>query len=75
MKASDLRAGDLVQCVWQPSTSRIVDGCAMPMEHTILGQMGIIVGQKNHCYVVLFPKIGYKHDLSTNALEVISESR
>jgi hypothetical protein len=45
------------------------------MEHTIKGEIGIIVKQWKHYYKILFPQMGYEHDLSKNAIEVISESR
>ena len=69
-----MKVGDLILCKWQPKTSRIVDGRAIPMKHSILGKMGFIIGKKRHCYVVLFPEYGYKHDLTANVMELISAS-
>ena len=77
MKASDLRVGDLVRCVWQPSTSRYVDGVGcIPMERTIKGEFGIIVKHEGHRYDIMFSQLdGYTHWLSHSAFEVINECR
>ena len=69
-----MKIGDLVKCIWQPGTARIVDGCAIPMKHHIKGELGIIVRKHSHIHVVLFPKFGYEHDLSASAIEMISEN-
>ena len=69
-----MNVGDLVQCVWQPRCACVKDGRAMPMEHTIKEEFGFIVRQHAHYQVVWFPHLGYTHDLSSNALELISES-
>ena len=69
-----MKVGDLVRCTWQPRSSRVTNDCAMPMEHTIKDEFGIIVKQWKHYYKVLFPQFGYTHDLSSGALEVVSES-
>jgi len=69
-----MKVGDLVRCIWQPTTSRVENDCAMPMEHTIKGEFGIIVKQHNYYHRVLFPKLGYEHDLAYSSFEVISES-
>ena len=66
-----MKVGDLVRCTWQPGSSRIENDCAIPMEHTIKGELGIIVRQHKHYHRVLFPKFGYEHDLSKNAIEVL----
>jgi len=64
--------GDLVKCIWQPTTSRVENNCAMPMEHTIKGELGIIVKQHKHYHRILFPQLGYEHDLSASAIEAVS---
>ena len=72
-----MRVGDLVRCIWQPSSSGLINGCTIPMKYTILGELGIIVYQRlevDH-HTILFPKLGYEHVFSSGALEVISESR
>ncbi len=67
-----MKIGDLVKCVWQPTTSRVVNDRAVPMKHTIKGELGIIVQERRpHYHRVLFPQFGYEHDLSSRALEVI----
>ena len=70
-----MKIGDLVRCTWQPGSSRIENGCAVQMEHYIKGELGVIINQHKHYNVVLFPKYNYEHDLSGEALEVLSESR
>ena len=72
-----MKVGDLVKCVWQPRVSRIdkKTQCCIPMEHIIKGELGIIVRQWKHYHRVMFPQLGYEHDLSKSALETISESR
>jgi hypothetical protein len=71
-----VKIGDLVKCVWQPSTSKYVKGVGcIPMKYTIEGEFGIIVAQKCHYQYVLFPRFGYIHHLSNNALEAINECR
>ena len=70
-----MKVGDLVRCIWQPTTSRVENDCAIPMEHTIKGELGIIVKQYKHYHRILFPQLGYEHPLSASAIEVISESR
>ena len=71
-----MKIGDLVKCVWQPSTSKYVEGVGcIPMKYTIEGEFGIIIKQKLHYHYVLFPRFGYMHQLSDSALEAINESR
>ena len=70
-----MKVGDLVRCTWQPGTSKVVDDRCFPMEHTIKGELGIIVKQWKHYHRILFTQFGYEHDLSSSAFEVISESR
>ena len=66
-----MKIGDLVRCTWQPGTSRIEKGAAVQMEHYIKGEFGIIVKQHKHYHRILFTQLGYEHDLSKNAIEVI----
>ena len=68
-----MKVGDLVKCIWQPGTARVVNGRAIPMKHHIKGEYGIIVRQHAHYHVILFPKFGCEHDLSPSALELIHE--
>lgn len=71
-----MKVGDLVKCLWQPTTSKIENGYALPMEHTIKGELGIIIKQcDGHCFEVSFPQLGYAHTLNRNTFEVINESR
>ena len=70
-----MKIGDLVKCVWQPRSAGVVNDCAIPMEHTIKDEFGIIVRQHAHYHVILFPQFGYEHDLCASAFEVIRESR
>ena len=72
-----MKVGDLVRCVWQPGaagvdkkTRRII-----PIQHTIKGEIGIIIKQHKHYHRVLFSQFGYEHDLAKSALEIIRESR
>jgi hypothetical protein len=77
-----ISVGDLVQCIWQPGTSRFVKGVGcIPMKYTIKGALGIITkccdgadvdGGRWH---VTFPQFGYTHTLSHSAFEVINETR
>lgn len=68
-----MQVGDLVKCIWQPSTSHIDENeCAVPMKHHIKGEFGIIIRHQGHRYDIMFPQLdGYTHWLSTNAFEVI----
>ena len=68
-----MRVGDLVRCTWQPRTSKVVNDCCIPMDHTIKGEFGVIVQQNAYCHVILFPQFGYEHDLAPSAFEVINE--
>ena len=67
-----MKVGDLVRCTWQPGSSRIENDAAVQMEHYIKGEFGIIVKQWKHYHRVLFSQFGYEHDLSKDAIEVIS---
>ena len=71
-----MKVGDLVRCVWQPGVARVENDCALPMEYTIKGELGIIaeVRRDGGCQIT-FPQFGYTHTLSNTAFEVISESR
>ncbi len=68
-----MKVGDLVKCLFQPTSSRIQHGVAIPMIHAIKGELGIIVkGRDNGCHRVLFPQFGYEHELSASSLEKIN---
>jgi hypothetical protein len=71
-----VKVGDLVRCVWQPGAAGVdkKTQCAIPMQHTIKGEFGIIVKQHKHYHRILFSQFEYEHDLSENAFEVINES-
>jgi len=72
-----MKVGDLVRCTWQPGAEGVdkKTQCMIPMVHTIKGEFGIIVKQHKHYHRILFPQLGYEHDLSEEAIEVINESR
>ena len=69
-----MKVGDLVRCIWQPGVSG-VDGkteCAIPMQHTIKDEFGLIINIQKHRCDIMFPQLGgYIHRLSSNAFEVI----
>ena len=70
-----MKAGDLVRCLFQPTTSRVQHGVCLPMLYTIKGEMGIIIkSRSNGCQRVLFPQFGYEHDVSNSSLEMINEA-
>ena len=71
-----MKVGDLVRCLFQPSSSRVQHGVCLPMTHVIKGELGIILKARNNgSSKVAFPQFGYEHDLSNAVLEVINESR
>ena len=71
-----MKVGDLARCLFQPTTSRVQHGLAIPMIHIIKGEMGIILKTRsNGCHRVLFPQFGYEHDITSSSLEIVSESR
>ncbi len=71
-----MKVGDLVRCLFQPTSSRVQDGVCIPMEHTIKGELGFILKARNNgCQKVLFPQFGYVHDIANSALEIVNESR
>lgn len=75
---SFMKVGDLVLCVWQPGASGVdkKTECLIPMKHTIKDEFGLITRIQKHRYDIMFPQLdGYTHCLSSNAFEVISESR
>ena len=73
-----MKVDDLVRCVWQPGASRVENDCALPMEHTIKGEVGFIIDKdpgEHPRYTVIFPQLdGYTHPLMPSAFEVISEN-
>ena len=72
-----MKVGDLVRCVWQPGAAGVdkKTQCIIPIQHTIKGEVGIIIKQHKHCHRVLFSQFGYEHDLAKSAIEVVSENR
>jgi len=81
-----MKIGDLVLCTFQPTTSHIDPKTerAMPMKHTIKGEIGIIIDQHvpwhptepntHGWHRVLFSHLGYEHNLSSNGIELINEN-
>ena len=71
-----MKVGDLVRCVWQPGVSVVKNDCALPMEHTIKGEIGIITeARRIGVWRITLTQFGYTHTLSKTAFEVISASR
>lgn len=71
-----MKVGDLVRCLFQPRISRVRDGECVPMEHTIKGELGIIMSISMFGTPrVLFPKFRYEHPVAPMHLKVINESR
>ncbi len=71
-----MKVGDLVKCLFQPKASAVQHGVVLPMEYTIKGELGIILKSRNNgCQRVLFPQLGYEHDITNSELEIVSESR
>ena len=69
-----MKVGDLIFCTWQPSVSRVVNDHCLPMEHTIKGEVGIIVQltRSGNQYFVMFPQLGgYIHQLGPKAFRVL----
>ncbi len=65
-----------MRCLFQPSSSRVQHGVCLPMPYVIKGELGIILKARNNgSSKVVFPQLGYEHDLSNAVLEVIDESR
>ncbi len=71
-----MKVGDLVRCLFQPTTSKVQGGVCVPMKHAIKNELGIIVGVSSFgTPLVLFPRFGYEHPLAHSTLEAINESR
>ena len=75
-----MKVGDLVRCIWQPGSSRYIEGKGcIPMKHTITGELGVIIDKdigEHPRYTIIFSQLGgYIHPLMPTAFEVISESR
>ena len=74
-----MRVGDLVRCIWQPGSSRHIEGKGcIPMKHTIKGELGVIVDKdfgEYPRYTIIFSQFGgYTHPLMPSAFEVINET-
>ena len=69
-----MKVGDLVKCIWQPGVSHIENDCAVPLNITIKGEVGIIVQQNESYNIVSFPQFMHEQPLADRALEVISAS-
>ena len=70
-----MKAGDLVRCTWQPGVSHIDENeCAVPLNITLKGEVGIIVRQDNDRNIVFFPQHAHEQALAHSALEIINES-
>jgi len=71
-----MKVGDLVRCIWQPEVSRIENDQCVMLHLPLKGEIGIVEGERNPgTFFILFPKLGYRHPLCADALEVISEDR
>jgi hypothetical protein len=72
-----VKEGDLVRCNFQPRCGGWdpVRERLKTMEHTIKGELGIIVAVNQNHHYVMFPQLGYTHPLAHGVLEIISESR
>jgi len=71
-----VKVGDLVRCTWQPGVRGVVNNIAIPIEHIIKGEFGIVVGVDPHRAAISFPSCGgYIHRLSRRAYEVLNENR
>tara|TARA_Y100000310_G_scaffold343134_1_gene449381 strand:+ start:99 stop:326 length:228 start_codon:yes stop_codon:yes gene_type:complete len=75
-----MKVGDLVRCTFQPRVSRVENDRAMPMDHYIKGELGIIMEIRkghgaSHHFNVLFPQFGYTHPLSWRVIKLISEGQ
>ena len=70
-----MQIGDLVRCTWQPTVRGVVNNVAVPVEHTIKGELGIVVEVGDPFRVAIsFPGLdGYVHYLAKSAFELISE--
>ena len=69
-----MKVGDLVKCIWQPGVSHIENDCAVPLNITIKGEVGIIVQQNESYNIVSFPQLMHEQPLASRVLEVINES-
>lgn len=70
-----MKVGDLVRCIWQPRSSHIENDCAVPLNITIKGEIGVIV-QRSQCHnIVSFPQLMHEQPLSDRVLELVNESR
>jgi hypothetical protein len=72
-----VEVGDLVLCTWQPSIRGVVNNIAMPIEHAIKGECGIIMNIDDPYRIAIsFPSFGgYTHRLNPSAFEILNESR
>ncbi len=71
-----MKVGDLVRCLFQPSSSRVQHGVCLPMPCVIKGELGIILKARNNgSSKVVFPQFGHEQNLSNAVLEVINENR
>lgn len=71
-----MKVGDLVRCIWQPKISSVENDHCIPMHLPLKGEIGIVEKERNPgTFFILFPRLGYRHPLCADALEVISEKR
>jgi hypothetical protein len=72
-----MKVGDLVRCTWQPSVRGVVNNAAVPIEHTIKGELGIVIEINDPFRVAIsFPsRGGYIHYLAKSAYEKLNENR
>ena len=71
-----MKVGDLVRCIWQPGVSHIENDQCVLLHLQLKGEIGIVEKERNPgTYFIFFPRYGYRHPLSANAVEIISEDR
>ncbi len=69
-----MRAGDLVKCIWQPSTKALMNGSCVAMDVYIKGQYGLLLRSRANDYsvwYVYFAKYSYIHPLDLSTFEVL----
>ena len=71
-----MKVGDLVRCIWQPKVSRVEGERCTLLHLPLKGEIGVVEAEpRPGTYFIFFPRFGYRHPLSADAVEVISESR
>jgi hypothetical protein len=71
-----VKVGDLVRCIWQPRASDTENSQCVLLHLQLKGEIGVVEKERSPgTYLVFFPRYGYRHPLSADAVEVISENR